>query len=61
MLRRNILLGCFASSLTVGYVGSMASNQNATLSQGEPTIRYDGQSLRQVKKYKPIPGAARRR
>jgi hypothetical protein len=61
MLRRNILIGCFASSLIIGYTGSTISNRDIALSQGEPAIKYDGQSLRQVKKYKPIPGVAKRK
>ena len=61
MLRRNILISCLASSLIISYAGSIITNKDAALSQGEPAIRYDGQSSRQVKKYKPIPGAAKRK
>ncbi|WP_157462311.1 hypothetical protein [Crinalium epipsammum] len=31
------------------------------MSQSEPEIKYDGQSDRQIRKYKPIPGAAKRK
>ncbi|MCM0590889.1 MAG: hypothetical protein KA716_11935 [Gloeotrichia echinulata DEX184] len=61
MLRRNILTSCLASSFLVfNYSGSVVDNQSVALSQSKPEIKYERQSIRQVKKFKPIPGAARR-
>ena len=62
MLRRNILISCFVSSfLIISYLGNVGNNHNIAMSQSEPEIIYDGQSDRQVRKYKPIPGAAKRK
>lgn len=62
MLRRNILIICFVSSfLIISYLGNMGNNHDIAMSQSEPEIKYDGQSDRQVRKYKPIPGAAKRK
>ena len=61
MLRRNISIGYLASFLTISYIGNVISNQDAALSQSEPSIKYDGQSVRQEKKYKPIPGVAKKK
>ena len=61
MLSRNVLIICFIPFLTFSYISEVVSNQDAALSQNEPVIKYDGQSTRQVKKYKPIPGVAKRK
>ena len=62
MLRLNIVIICFVSSfLIINYIGNVGNDNDIALSQSEPEIKYDGQSDRQVRKYKPIPGAAKRK
>lgn len=63
MLRRNILISCFvvSSFLIISYLCKVGNNHDIALSQSEPEIKYDGQSVRQVKKYKPIKGAAKKK
>jgi hypothetical protein len=61
MLYRNVLISCLASFLAISYMGNVISTQDVALSQGEPAIKYDGQSVRQVKRYTPIPGAVKKK
>ncbi|MCY7272805.1 MAG: hypothetical protein LH702_03395 [Phormidesmis sp. CAN_BIN44] len=62
MLRRNILISCFVSSfLIISYSGSTSKYNDIALSQSEPEIKYDRQSVRQVKKYKPVKGAVKKK
>ncbi len=61
----NILISCLGSSLLIiSYlvnVGKVGNKHDIALSLSEPEIKYDGQSDRQVRKYNPIPGAAKRK
>ena len=61
MSRSKVFISCLAFCLAVSRAGNLIGNQDIALSQSEPVIKYDGQSIRQVKKYKPIQGAAKKR
>lgn len=61
MLCRSVVIGCLAFCLAITHIGSVIGRQDIALSQSEPVIKYDGQSVRQVKKYKPIQNVAKKK
>jgi archaellum component FlaF (FlaF/FlaG flagellin family) len=62
MLTRTLLISSFLLSFVVtSYLSNVHNNKNVTLSQSEPEIKYDGKSVRQVRKYKPIKGAEKKK
>ncbi len=62
MLRLNILISCFMFSfLIINYLVNADKNHGIALSQSDPEVKYERQSVRQIRKYKPIKGAVKKK